>query len=157
MDVQQLKLLAGRLRGVLAQHDMPVAHAQALDLIAALPGLRNWPEVSAFPDRVAACQLDLPAAGRLVYRLNRIHQLALSPEELRDALSPPDQVRTSRAPVIWPSGPVPGVYVTTSQDAINALLARYEEASDGALVYAERAGNRWDGSIDLGENGLWSK
>ena len=33
---------------------------------------------------------------------------------------------------------------------------RYEEATDGGLVYAERAGNGWEGSIDLGEHGLWS-
>jgi hypothetical protein len=34
---------------------------------------------------------------------------------------------------------------------------RYEEATDGGLVYAERAGNGWEGSIDLGEYGLWSQ
>ncbi|WP_174996214.1 hypothetical protein [Pandoraea iniqua] len=36
------------------------------------------------------------------------------------------------------------------------MLEVYEDATDGALVYAERAGNHRDGSIDLGEYGLWS-
>ncbi len=51
---------------------------------------------------------------------------------------------------------MPGVYVTTSAAAIDAAMARYEEATDGGLVYAERAGSHWAGSIDLGERGLWS-
>ena len=58
MDIQQLKLLAGRVRGLLEQSRHSIGHNQSLDLIAALPGLRNWPEVQAFPDRVAACELD---------------------------------------------------------------------------------------------------
>src|SRR4051794_18006857 len=115
MDVQQLKLLAGRLRGVLEQHDRPIAHGQALDLIAALPGLRNWPEVAAFPDRVAACQLDLAGAGRLAHRLKRVHELTFTSDALVEVLRPPGPVQSSRAPQIWPSGPTPGVYVTTSQ------------------------------------------
>ena len=159
MDVPQLKLLAGRLRGLLEQQDKPVAHGQALDLIAALPGLRNWPEVNAFPDRVLACTLDLAATGRLAHRLKNRLQLEVDPKTLLDALSPPaapSAPRPSNAPQIWPGGPAPGVYVTTSQEAIDALLARYDDESDGALVYAERAGNHWDGSIDLGDNGLWS-
>jgi hypothetical protein len=52
---------------------------------------------------------------------------------------------------------VPGVYLTTSQDAIDALLEIYEDATDGAVVYAERAGNRWDSSIDLGEPPVFAK
>src|SRR5690606_22438861 len=55
-----------------------------------------------------------------------------------------------------PSGPAPGVYLTTDQDAINALLAVYEEATDGEIIYAERAGGHWPGSVDLGDYGLWS-
>src|SRR5690242_20118431 len=112
MDIQQLKLLAGRLRGVLEQQDRPVAYGQALDLIAALPGLRNWPEVSAFSDRVGACQLDTSTVSRLAYRLKRRHQLEISPAELLNALSPPNTVRSASAPQVWPSGPPAGVYVT---------------------------------------------
>ena len=51
MDIQQLKLMAGRVRGLLEQSKHTIGHNQSLDLIAALPGLRNWPEVQAFPDR----------------------------------------------------------------------------------------------------------
>lgn len=156
MDIQQLKLLAGRIRGLLEQSHHSIGHNQSLDLIAALPGLRNWPEVQAFPDRVAACELDVASAGRLAFRLKKRFALELSPQAMLAALSPPGTEKPARAPQIWPTGPAPGVYVTDSQDAINALLERYEEATDGALVYAERAGNHWEGSIDLGEGGLWS-
>ena len=154
MDIQQLKSHAGRVRDLLQQSNHPVGHNQALDLVSALIGLRNWPEVLAFPDRVAGCELDLASAGRLAFRLKKL-QLELSPESLVSALSAEASPGAATAPQIWPTGPRPGVYVTTSQTAINALLARYEDATDGALVYADRAGSHWEGSIDLGE-GLWS-
>ncbi|HEY4211570.1 MAG TPA: hypothetical protein VGM84_08830 [Steroidobacteraceae bacterium] len=156
MDLQQLQLLAGRARDLLQQSNHAIGHNQSLDLIAALPGLRNWPEVRAFPDRVAACQLDASSAGRLAFRVNKKFALDLSAPDILAALSGADAIGPSLVPEVWPSGPVPGVYVTTSQNAINALLVRYEEETDGAVVYAERAGNHWDGSIDLGEGGLWS-
>lgn len=154
MEIDQLKLLAGRVRDLLQHSPQPVGHNKSLDLVSALPGLRNWPEVVAFPDRVASCRLDLASAGRLAFRLKRAGT-TLSPEELLEALAA-KSARVAEAPQIWPTGPKPGIYVTTSQEAINALLQRYEDATDGALVYAERAGRDWDGSIDLGEGGLWS-
>ena len=58
MDIQQLKLLAERVRVLLQKYNHTVGYNQSLDLIAALPGLRNWPEVQAFPDRVVDCALD---------------------------------------------------------------------------------------------------
>ena len=156
MDIHQLKLVAGRVRDLLQQSNHPVGHNQSLDLVAALPGLRNWPEVQAFPDRVGACELDVGSAGRLAFRLKKKFELAHSPQAMLAAVSPSGGEKPTRAPQIWPTGPKPGVYVTTSQNAINAILERYEEVTDGALVYAERAGNHWDSSIDLGEDGLWS-
>lgn len=157
MDIQQMKLLAGRIRGLLEQENVTVSHNQALDLSAALAGLRTWPEVQAFPTRVAAANLDLAAAGRLAYRLQKRYALELSRETLLDALRPPAAAtREELLPQVWPSGPKPGVYVTTRQEHIDALLAVYDEATDGQLVYAERAGRHWSGSIDLGEDGLWS-
>lgn len=156
MELQQLKLLAGRIRGLLDQSNHTVNHNQSLDLISALPGLRNWPEVQAFPDRVAACELDSTSAGRMAFRLKKMFDLAFTSQSMLAELSPPGAEKIQRVPQIWPSGPVPGVYITTSQNAINALLEKYEDATDGALIYAERAGNHWDSSIDLGENGLWS-
>ncbi|REE07234.1 hypothetical protein B0G71_7717 [Paraburkholderia sp. BL27I4N3] len=156
MDTQQLKLLAGLVRGLLQPSHPSVGHGQSLDLIAALPGLRNWPEVMAFPDRVAATELDTTSTGRLAFRLKKRFAVDMSPQELLAALSPPGVVVSRSALQVWPAGPVPGVYLTTSQDAIDALLEVYEDATDGAVVYAERAGNQWAGSIDLGEYGLWS-
>jgi hypothetical protein len=159
MDVPQLKVLAGLVRGLLEQHNVPVGHSQSLDLIAALPGLRNWPEVNAFPDRVAACELNVGSASRLAHRLRSRHNLEFAPQGLVAALSPPGSTREvgASAPHVWPTGPAPGVYVTTSQHAIDALLRRYDEATDGELVYAEAAGSGWEGAIDLGEYGLSSK
>lgn len=156
MDIQQLKLLAGRIRGLLEHANVTVTHSQALDLSGALVGLRNWPEVQAFPARVAVADLDLAAASRLAHRLQRKHTLELSAGELLAALQPPGVKSEQEPPHIWPAGPRPGVYITTEQKHINALLAAYDEATDGALMYAERAGSHWKSSIDLGEHGLWS-
>jgi len=156
MDIPQLKLLAERVRTLLQQKNHPVGHNQSLDLIAALPGLRNWPEVQAFPDRVAASELDLTSVGRLSFRLKKKFDVEYAPHELMATLAPPNKDKLVAAPQVWPAGPAAGVYVTTSQAAINALLERYEEATDGVLLYAERAGSHKEGSIDLGDNGLWS-
>ena len=156
MDVQQLKLLAGRVRGLLEQYGTSLSHGQSLDLVAALAGLRNWPEVMAFPDRVAACGVDDVAVASLARRLQRQCGLVIGADVVAGALQAAAGV-PARATQVWPGGPAPGVYVTDSQAAINALLAHYEEATDGALVYAERAGDHADGSIDLGESGLWSR
>lgn len=158
MDVPQLKLLAGLARGLLEQHNVSIGHAQSLELISALPGLRNWSEVMSFPDRVATCELNLDSAARLSNRLRRKHDLEFNPNELIRALSPPEpgKVAAASLPLIWPTGPKPGVYITTEPVAIRNLLLKYEDASDGAVVYAERAADDWDGSIDLGEYGLSS-
>ena len=69
MDAAQLKALAAPLRDLLGRWDIAVSRGQALDLLAALPGLRDWPEVNAFPDRLAARALDLEATGRLARRI----------------------------------------------------------------------------------------
>ncbi|WP_442774369.1 glyoxalase superfamily protein [Sphaerotilus montanus] len=159
MDTQQLKLMAGRLRGALEQRGITVTHSQALDLMAALPGLRNWPEVIAFPGRVGACSLEPATAARLAHRIRSRHGLDWNAQSIQTALNPPstDEVGAAAIPQVWPGGPAPGVYVTTSQSAISALLHLYEEATDGDLVYAEAAASDWHGSIYLGENGLWSQ
>jgi hypothetical protein len=156
MDTQQLQLLAGHIRDLLQQSNKPLGHNQSLDLIAAIPGLRNWPEVRAFPDRVAACKLNESSAGRLAFRLQKKFGLNLSTSEILDALSETSLYEQMQVPEVWPSGPEPGVYVTTSETAIAALLERYEDATDGAVAYTEQAGKHWDGGIDLGESGLWS-
>jgi hypothetical protein len=142
MDVPQLKLLAGRVRTLLQQSSALVGHGQALDLVAALPGLRNWPEVLAFPERVAACELDSASTGRLAFRLKRKFSAEFTPNELLSALAPSIPGSAGAALQVWPGGPGPGVYVTTSQQAINALMAVYEEATDGGLVYARACRQR---------------
>lgn len=154
MDTQMLKVFAERLRAHLEQHQLHLKHGQALDLIATLPGLRNWPEVNAFPVRVAAAQVNGDSAERLAKRLSSMHNVTLTSSELMQVLEP-----AATAPVlkVWPDGPVPGVYVTTSRDAVEAAIANYEAAAGGALLYAEDAGRSSDSGIDLGEHGLFSK
>lgn len=157
MDIPQLKRLAGHVRSLLKQANHTVSYNQSLELIAALPGLRNWPEVQAFPNRVAACELDTSSASRLAYRLKRQFEVDFTPQDVLATFSPQHDAGKQRwVPQIWPTGPAPGVYVTASQAAIDALVANYEEATDGALMYAERAASGAEGAIDLGEYGLWS-
>ncbi|WP_454914442.1 hypothetical protein [Variovorax gossypii] len=86
MDLPTLKLLAARVRGLLEQSHHRIGHNQALDLIAALPGLRNWPEVKAFPDRVAACQLDEVSATRLGTQLKYRFGLDMAAPSLLSSL-----------------------------------------------------------------------
>lgn len=164
MDIAQLKLLAGRVRCALESSHVTIGHNQSLDVVASLAGLQNWPEVNAFPERVQACIVNQTSVARLATRLERKHGVKLSIADLLQALEG-DSASASemtRRPgrygllEVWPSGPQPGVYVTTSQEAINALLERYDLATDGAVLYAEKAGSHADNSIDLGEYGLSS-
>jgi hypothetical protein len=78
---------------LLDQRSVCVVHGQALDPIAAVPGLRNRPKGIAFPDRVAACRLDASTASRLAFRLVKRHQVKLSPQEVGQALNPPGAQR----------------------------------------------------------------
>lgn len=73
MEKQHLKLLAGSVRTLLQNLNRSIKHCQSLDLVAAVPGLRNWPEVLAFPDRVANCHYDAVARERLARRVRRLH------------------------------------------------------------------------------------
>lgn len=43
-DTQQLKLLAEPIHGLFHPSHPSLGHDQSLDLVAPLPGLRNWPE-----------------------------------------------------------------------------------------------------------------
>jgi hypothetical protein len=70
MDVNFMKQLAKRLLAYLQPQLGPafkLGHAQ--DLIAALSGLRRWPEVQAFPDKVAGTELTLETVHRLCRRI----------------------------------------------------------------------------------------
>jgi hypothetical protein len=86
MDIQQLKLLAGTIRALLQQAGIPIGHNESLEVAAALPGLRNWPEVTAFPDKVAAFDLGIAAASRLARRLQTRYHLDLTPQAVLEKL-----------------------------------------------------------------------
>lgn len=157
MNIQQLKQMAGRVRALLESASIHVGHSQALDLSAALAGLRNWPEVLAFSQRGQTVELDLVAVARLVYRLEHKHCYSITAAGLLQFLLPPAERTHANVPQVWPSGPAPGVYLATSAVAVAALIERYQEATDGEVFFAERAAADHDAAIDLGENGLWSK
>lgn len=106
MDIQTLKVFAERLRAHLATQDLPIKHGHALELVSAIPGLRTWSEVSAFPDRVASSTLNDLALGRLVRRITEKFSRTVSSAVLLQVLSPP----TVPSLKVWPDGPVPGVY-----------------------------------------------
>ena len=86
MDLQQLKLLAGNIRAFVQQADIQIGHNESLDIAAALPGLRNWPEVLAFPDRVSAFTLDIVSANRLAARLNKRCDFDITPQAVLQKL-----------------------------------------------------------------------
>jgi hypothetical protein len=90
MDIQQLQALAGRVRDLLRQSNHLIGYDQSLDLIAALPALRNWLEVRAFPAWVATFELDESCATRLALRLKKRFDLDLSPSTVLDVLSSTD-------------------------------------------------------------------
>jgi hypothetical protein len=87
MDVEFLKVLANRVRLLLAQQKIAISRGQALDLAAALPGRRIWPEVQAFSSELGPIQLDLAAARRLSKRLLDKHSQRWEPTLLLRALS----------------------------------------------------------------------
>lgn len=89
MDTSTLKVFAQRLRAHLQQLGISLKHGQALDLTAALAGLRNWPEVNAFPARVAAVSCDNEACQRLATRMAGRYGKTFSVEDLRHALEAP--------------------------------------------------------------------
>lgn len=153
MDAAHLRVLAGRLNDWLNAKQHAVKHGHTLDFISAIPGLRNWPEVIAHPDRVAPAQVCDQSCLRLAQRIAKKLGVTYDSAELLIALA------DSMAEValdVWPGGPAPGLYLTTSEEAVNVVIKRYEAATDGGPVYAEAAGARAATAIDLGEYGLYS-
>jgi hypothetical protein len=156
MDIPQLKLLAERVRDALATQKHAIGYSQSLDLIAALPGLRNWPEVQAFPGHVARCEVSTTTVERLSRRLVK-RGVEMDTAALLRVLEPSAASSMGDDDLeLWPSGPVAGVYVTTSESAIHALTAAWDDATDGAAFYYEGIGLRGLDAIRLGEDGLRS-
>jgi hypothetical protein len=152
MDLEQLRLRADPLRQFLAQHQHPISHSKALDLLAAIAGLRNWPEVKAFPERVAAANLDTLAAQRLAKRIVSLDGPHVDEGALLLALDVPAPPQLA----VWPAGPRPGIYVTSGQAAALAVIERYLADTGGRMFFTEGVG--WDNeyAVSLGESGIFS-
>lgn len=154
MDIEQFKLLAGRARGLLEQHNVVISHAQSLDLSSALVGLRNWPEVMAFQDRVKKFSLNEAGTARLSHRIHRKHGIEMSSAELLQLLLPPENRSDDSLPDIWPTGPKGGVYIALDADSIFELAERFEEETDGALILSELSLGQSDTVVSLPEYGI---
>lgn len=87
MDHTHLNQLAKQLHTFLKPQLGPAFKlGQAQDLIAALPGLRNWPEVRAFPQKLEGLELNPQTLERLSRRIEERFQAQVSPQALLDAL-----------------------------------------------------------------------
>jgi hypothetical protein len=155
MDLDQLRLLAGPLRRLLNEQHFPLTHNQALEVLAAVPGLRNWSEVNAFPEKVASTTLDPRAAARLAKRIASQGGPRITNEELLRLLRP-DTAVTAQALAVWPDGPPPGIYVTADEDCVNAAIRRYIEASGDALFFTNGFRFYEGNEIELADNGIFS-
>lgn len=155
MDTLELKLLAGQVRNLLARHQHPIGHGHGLDFIAAIPGLRNWPEVIAFPGRVAEASLDRKSAERLARRIARDTPVKLDAAQLLEAL----QARRKAGPplTVWPDGPPAGVYVTLDEKAAGRAIAEYDAYTNGgAQFFTDKVALEHDSAIELAEYGLFA-
>lgn len=123
MELKELNQLARRLRGALGLSGVIASHGQMLDLVASLAGLRNWPEASAFPERIAETSLTEDAVARLRSRIEGVFSKALPQKVLMEMLSadPSSLVRTAPAakPLCLPTD----LYT----EAIPQLFARFRD------------------------------
>ncbi len=152
MELEYLRERAGGLRALLQARGLSLKHGHVLDLLAALPGLRNWPEVNAFPAKVTAAALDIDAAGRLSRRIKVSYKLDVAPSDLLQLL----QGQPAATLQIWPEGPRAGIYVTTETEWALKAIGLYETATAGGLFYTEGLGYELDGAIDVGDVGIYS-
>lgn len=153
MDIEHLRLRADALRHFLAGRKFTLSHNQALDFLAAAAGLRNWPEVNAFPDKVAAASMDERAAARLAKRILTKGGPAVQAQELLQLLLP-EKVQLRLA--VWEEGPPPGIYVTLDAEAVAAAIGHYAAGSHDSLFFTSGMGWVEGNAIDLGDQGIFS-
>lgn len=123
MDTSTLKVFAQRLRELLKQHRISLQHGQALDLVAAVPGLRNWPEVNAFPDRVAAASCDDGACQRLASRIADRYSKTFSALDLQKALETPLPEKPRKTAAKRPT-------LTKEPEPLSGKVLKYVEVSE---------------------------
>lgn len=155
MDLEQLRLRAAPLRQFLAERNFPLSHNQALDLLAAAPGLRTWPEVNAFRERVAAESLSLRAATRVAKRIASKGGPTIDETELLRLLES-GAATPGVGLVVWPDGAPRGIYVTSDGDAATEAIRRYSEESGEALFFTSGLDFFEGNAIELGETGIFS-
>lgn len=155
MDLEQLRLCVGPLRRLLDERHFPLTHNQTLEILAAVPGLRNWSEANAFPEKVASAKLDQRAAARLARRITSQGGPTIPEDELLKLLRP-DAVVTGQVLAVWPEGPPPGIYVAADEDSASAAVRRYIEASGDAHFFTNGLRIDEGNEIELADNGIFS-
>lgn len=155
MDTEQLRLRAGSLCQFLAERGFSLSHNQCLDLLAAAAGLRNWPEVIAFPEKVGGAKLDQQAGARLGRRIASKGGPEIPGDELLSLLqaTPPSHLRGTD---VWPGGPPSGIYVTLDVHAVTLAIERYSEGSGDAMFFTSGVDFFEGNAIELGETGIFS-
>jgi len=166
MDAGQLKLLGARVRELLAEWDIGISHGEALDLVAALPGLRDWPEVIAFPDQVATREIDLDATRRLGGRIGTKFGERLSPRVASRLDAVPLMDRLAPWAIVEPRSPAQRerLIVTSGDSAsggvrVAAIADRVERTSqqlvwgpvplrDDPLEFLAARFAAWDADLD---------
>lgn len=145
MEINDLRQLSGDLRRtLLAKHGLQLRHGVALDLIAALAGLRNWPEVQAMPEQVASAALDSRAAQRLAHRIKQQFDLEIPAQWLLTHFNIVPVARCGTEPTaVWPRGPGPGVYISTRQELTESFMVAYQQATEGLPAYSVLNSVKW--------------
>lgn len=150
MHIEHIRLLAKPFRALLAERNFKLSHNQALDFLASIAGLRNWPEANAMPSRLDATVPNRPAAARLARRVVD----GGGPEIEVDALL--RLIAGDAGLQVWPDGPRPGIYACTEEKAAAAAVRIYLEETGDELFFTDGVCQGEDAAIVLGEHGLSS-
>jgi hypothetical protein len=134
MNARQLMSLGRQLRSLVRHADNTFSYFHSLQLISQLTDCRDWKELISSPEREHAVALADRDLAQLARQITEETGAKIALSAIRSALSGPKPIAT---PILWPDGPAPGVYVTTSWVAIEAAVDRYRAATGGASVYAD--------------------
>jgi hypothetical protein len=163
MNTHQLKQLAAGIRAWLGSNSITINHSQSLDYSAALVGLRNWPEVLSFPERVRSARLDLAAVERLATRFQTKHRHRAVPgallAALEEALAPVTVERSENAAPLTIERLAEAWRRTVIDQEVSPIPGHSDllEVLAAALGYDSYDGYRsasWE-SIDLREARFW--
>lgn len=146
--------LAKLAQALTRRRELGLSLSIAKDAVAAAVRLPGWRDVEAFPAHVQSVSWDLSAASRIVRRLATRQGLACDCSSLLDILSTfVDEER----PLLWPTGPSCGVYLTASEDDVVEWATAYADATAGAPMFGSAIVQGFEGGVELAQEALWSE